>query len=439
MRRLEESREIYENITVPEELDKKVRDTIREAREKRAGMKKGEKIVPLKPRTVRPRGQKVFRWAAGMAAAFAAAFIVGLNTSEAFAMGAQGLPVIGELAKILTVRSYEREEENIQIDVEVPGVELADRGLSQEVNTQIEKMVRQYEEEALGRAKEYKKAFLETGGTEEEWAAHKIRIHVWYEIKCQTEDTLSFVVRGTENWSSAYAEARYYNLDLERMDYLSLSDLLGQDYIARANESIRSQIEKRIQAGETFFTAEEGGFETITEDAAFYINEKGNPVIVFEKYAIAPGAMGEPEFVIGEEDLGGNSVSSEEELSRDGEVQDERLDNFDVDGKEILAFAEAVKEAVAAKDLEKLADLTGFPVYVGLDGVGVVETREDFLALDPELVFSKEMTASIEKADPDDLSPSMAGFTLMDYETQGSPAVTFGLVKGELRITGINY
>lgn len=104
-----------------------------------------------------------------------------------------------------------------------------------------------------------------------------------------------------------------------------------------------------------------------------------------------------------------------------------------------MSFAEAVKEAVAGKDLEKLADLTGFPVYVGLDGAGIVETREDFLALDPELVFSKAMTDSIEKANPADLSPRMAGFTLMDYETGGSPAVTFGLVNGKLQITGINY
>lgn len=439
MRRLEKSREIYENIAVPEELEGKVEDAIRHARKRREIMKKEEKMRPVGRDSRKNRKKNVYRWAAGIAAAFAAAFIVGLNTSEAFAMGAQGLPVIGELAKILTVRSYEREEEDIQIDVEVPGVELADRGLSEEVNAQIEKMVRQYEEEALARAKEYKQAFLETGGTEEEWAAHKIRIHVWYEIKCQTEDTLSFVVRGTENWSSAYAETRYYNLDLGNMQFLSLSDLLGEDYIAGANESIRRQIQERTQAGETFFAAEEGGFETVTEETSFYVNENGNPVIVFEKYTIAPGAMGEPEFVIGEEDLDGNGVSSEEEPSQDGDVQDERLNNFDVDGKEILSFAEAVKEAVAGKDLEKLADLTGFPVYVGLDGAGVVETREDFLALDPELVFSKAMMDSIEKANPDDLSPSMAGFTLMDYETEGSPAVTFGLVNGKLQITGINY
>ncbi|MDE7007074.1 MAG: RsiV family protein, partial [Lachnospiraceae bacterium] len=51
--------------------------------------------------------------------------------------------------------------------------------------------------------------------------------------------------------------------------------------------------------GETFFTEEEGGFTGISEDARFYINENNRPVIVFEKYKIAPGSSGEIEFEIG--------------------------------------------------------------------------------------------------------------------------------------------
>lgn len=431
MKRLEKSREIYESIAVPEELEEKVEAAICSARERREKMQNNSRE--------RSRRKTVYRWAAGIAAVFAAAFIVGLNTSESFAFGVQDLPVIGELAKILTVRSYEKKEEDIQIEVEVPGVELADRGLSEEVNAQIEKMVRQYESEALERAKEYKQAFLETGGTEEEWAQHDIRIHVWYEIKSQTEDVLSFVVKGTESWTSAYAQSRYYNLDLKKNEFLKLSDLLGEDYITKANESIRVQIQEREQAGEMFFSAEEGGFETIGEDAAFYVRENGNPVIVFEKYTIAPGAMGEVEFEIERNASKKPAVPEKKEGSTKSDGQDHDLDNFDADMEDVAAYALAVKEAVAKKDLEGLADLTGFPVYVGLDGAGIVETREDFLALDPELVFSKEMMDSIEKADPADLSPSMAGFTLMDYGTEGSPAITFGLVDGEFRITGINY
>ena len=55
----------------------------------------------------------------------------------------------------------------------------------------------------------------------------------------------------------------------------------------------------RSSAGEVFFGAEEGGFTGISEDTAFYINENNRPVIVFEKYEIAPGSSGEIEFEIG--------------------------------------------------------------------------------------------------------------------------------------------
>ncbi len=288
MKELEKSKETYESIVIPKELEGKVQEAIEASRRKR------------EKRLAKNRRRKLYRWAAGIAAAFTVATTIGLNTREAFAMEGQKIPVIGELARILTIRSYEKTEGDTQIAAEIPGVDLGEDGqkLSEEVNAQIEKMTAQYESEAVERAEEYKKAFLETGGTEEEWAEHDIRIHVWYEIKNQTEDVLSFVVKGTESWTSAYAETRYYNLDLESNEFLTLESFLGKDYVEKANESIRGQIEERMKKGEVFFAPEEGGFETIEAEPDFYVNEKGNPVIVFEKYAIAPGAMGEVEFEI---------------------------------------------------------------------------------------------------------------------------------------------
>ncbi len=288
MKELEKSKETYESIVIPKELEGKVQETIEASRRKR------------EKRFAKNRRRKLYRWAVGIAAVFTVATTIGLNTSEAFAMEVQKIPVIGELARILTIRSYEKTEGDTQIAAEIPGVDLGEDGqkLSEEVNAQIEKMTAQYESEAVERAEEYKKAFLETGGTEEEWAEHDIRIRVWYEIKNQTEDVLSFVVKGTESWTSAYAETRYYNLDLESNEFLTLESFLGKDYVEKANESIRGQIEERMKKGEAFFAPEEGGFETIEAEPDFYVNEKGNPVIVFEKYAIAPGAMGEVEFEI---------------------------------------------------------------------------------------------------------------------------------------------
>ncbi|MDE6388522.1 MAG: RsiV family protein [Lachnospiraceae bacterium] len=282
---LEKGREAYENIKIPEALEQRVEQSVCRLRIKRKAQE---------------RRQRRVRRVIGMAAIFAATMTVAVNTSEAFAMEARKLPVIGELVRIMTIRSYERTEKEMQVKVEVPGVDLGenDNGLSNIVNEQIERMTSQYEAEALLRAEEYKEAFLATGGTEEEWAQHDIRVKVWYEIKSQTKDTLSFAVKGTESWTSAYAQTRYYNLDLKTNTFLTLEDLLGEDYAAIANEQIKAQIEERTNTGSVFLSTAEGGFTGIGEDTVFYINEKGNPVVVFEKYTIAPGSMGEVEFEI---------------------------------------------------------------------------------------------------------------------------------------------
>ena len=130
------------------------------------------------------------------------------------------------------------------------------------------------------------------------------------------------------------------------------------------------------------------------------------------------------------------SVAQEEtEGGAEGQLYE---DNFAVDEDAVVAFGEKIQEAVAAKDMEALADLTAFPVYVGLpDTDGVVETREDFLALGAERVLTDELTASVAEAKLDGQQPSMAGFVVADES--GRPSIIFGVVEGRLAITGINY
>lgn len=110
-------------------------------------------------------------------------------------------------------------------------------------------------------------------------------------------------------------------------------------------------------------------------------------------------------------------------------------DNFAVESSAAKAFAEKIKAAVASKDIEALADLTAFPIYVGI-AEGGVETREEFIALGAEKVFTPELIASIEGADVSNLSPSMAGFSI---SKDGKPNIIFGVVEGNLAIRGINY
>ena len=286
MKRMEEAKKRYDEVPVPEELSERINWEVEKANRKRKGA----------------ANKKRKYWVRGFTAAAAAmaVFVTALNTSTAFAQSVGEIPVIGAVARVLTFRSYETEtEDDLKISVEIPSIEMIAEGtgnLAESVNEEILHMCEQYADEAVERAKEYRQAFLDTGGTEEEWAAHNIQIKVWYEVKAQTDKYLSVAVIGSENWTSAYSETRYYNFDLEKGRQVTLEDLLGENYAEIANESILSQIpEREAQSGMDYW---EEDFTGVTEDTKFYINEAGNPVIVFGEYEIAPGAAGSPEFEI---------------------------------------------------------------------------------------------------------------------------------------------
>lgn len=112
-------------------------------------------------------------------------------------------------------------------------------------------------------------------------------------------------------------------------------------------------------------------------------------------------------------------------------------DNFSVDSQAAADFAVQVQAVVASDDLQGLADLTAYPVYVGIGEGQAVESEEDFLALDPAEVFTDELKSAVAAADPEALEPSEAGFVLSDEN--GKPNIIFGVVDGELAVKGINY
>lgn len=293
MSKLDRMKERYDQTAIPEELNFRIQREIQKSREQQEEKRGVGRSHSFK---------RIIRSAEAAAAAVCILFTAALNTSPVFAKEAGELPVVGGLARILTFRSYETEKNDIAVSVEIPTIEMIaeDTGIEvDEINQEILARCNQYAEDALRRAEEYRTAYLETGGTPEEWTEHRIKITVDYEIKQQGGDYLSFVVRGSENWTNAYNESKYYNLDLRTGETVTLKDILGSGYAELVNESVRKQIAERREKGETFFSAEEGGFAGISEDAKFYINENNRPVIVFEKYEIAPGSSGEIEFVVG--------------------------------------------------------------------------------------------------------------------------------------------
>ena len=165
-----------------------------------------------------------------------------------------------------TVRTYEGDEGDMTLRINVPQV-VGKEGYVAEINDKILDLTTDYEARADWEVAQYKDAFLATGGTEKEFADKDIQVYVDYDVKSETKDQVSFVLKAYNNMVSADYIYECFNVDLKDNSGL-------------------------------YFDEEMGGFTTITPETKFYINEAGNPVIVFQKYEIAAGAAGMPEFEI---------------------------------------------------------------------------------------------------------------------------------------------
>ena len=310
--RPEDGKNIYDSIDIPDRLSETVKQAI-------ASQSRQERLERYRREKKKAAKVRFFRYTAAAAAALMVCMTVGVNSSEAFAREMGELPVIGALARVLTVRSWHGTDGDYEIDLEVPRIEAEAaqeaqtqpvQDFTEKINEEIKKIVDAYMEEARAEFQEYKKAFFETGGTQEEWNDRKMDITVDYTVKYQKDNLLSLELVTAKGWVAASQERHYYNLDLDREQALTLEDILGEDYVRICNESIDAQIREQVRTDEMksyFGYGPDGeqddemgieGFTTVSKDTKFYLNEEGNPVIVFDEYEIAPGYMGMPEFEI---------------------------------------------------------------------------------------------------------------------------------------------
>ncbi len=194
--------------------------------------------------------------------------------------------------------------------------------------------------------------------------------------------------------------------------------LLAVCALAAAVTACGSKNNNETTAAATTASAEETEKETAKEEnagseAAADAEEETKETMDAELEAQGPGAAEEQEAI-------------------------EQNQNFtDLENSDYTGFANQIVEAVKAKDMNALADLMAYPTYISCvqENDGVVESKEAFLALDPEMIFNAELVDAISAADLSDLVPLMAGVVIGD----DTPNIIFNSVDGELGIVGINY
>lgn len=280
MNRLKKTKEIYKDVSIPKELSDVVNEAIYESAKQTNSTNIRRYILPsiLSISTV---------------------FIVLLNTSPALAATLADIPLINQLAKIFTISSYYQEDQVKLVNVNIPG--LKDTGnskLENRINHEILQKINLSVEESKKNAQEYYDAFMATNTEDQEFLP--VLVNVNYEIKYSSDDFVSFVITKSESYVSVGTEKYFYNIDLKTGNEITLKDIYGDNYKMIINPQIESQItEREKDEYQMFFKKNElGGFESISDNQTFYINSSGQVVIVFNKYEIAPGAMGFPEFII---------------------------------------------------------------------------------------------------------------------------------------------
>ena len=251
--------------------------------------------------TYRKNKYKKYRRITGAAAAIVImsgiCFGITVNISPAFATTVSEIPVLRGIASVFTMQEIHEESSVYAVDVKIPAVEgLEDEELQNRINALVQMKVDNVVEDAKYDIQEEKEMWLRLGGKEEDYMIREILVD--YEVYCLNEDYISFAVFKTETAASAYFDYYYYNYDLKTSEEITLEAVLGEGWADTADMQIRKEIQERSKDPDACFFEGEEGFTGVGDGTWFYINEKGNPVVVFNKYEIAPGYMGAQEFEI---------------------------------------------------------------------------------------------------------------------------------------------
>lgn len=281
MNHWKKAKQNYEQIQIPKDLDSFVDHAIAQGRSKKlVAMNKG--------------------WAVSLTAF--ASFLLLMNVSSVFAQTVTNLPLIGSFLRVFTFTHIETSDDIMTMNVNIPA--LQDTGqpaMERSINFEINDKITQLAEECKIKAQAYWDSYLKSNDNEQADSLDKRTFDFYtdYEIKMDQGDTISFVIYVEEASASVEHLNFYYNLNLRTKEALTLEELVGSDYIEKINPIIQAQIEERNkEASDSLYFIEESAFESISANQNFYINDQGQLVIVFERYTIAPGYVGESEFIM---------------------------------------------------------------------------------------------------------------------------------------------
>ncbi|AJS61163.1 RsiV family protein [Paenibacillus sp. IHBB 10380] len=272
--KIKQSMQEYKQVPIPDELDFVVGHALKKAMKKKVS----------------------YKWISGISAA-AIFFVIGINTSASVANAFSSIPVIDSIVKVLTFREYTMDDKGYQANVKVPIItNLDNKELEMGLN---EKYLKENK-------KLYDEFLVEVESLKKEGNGH-LGLDTGFEVKTDTQTIFAIGRYVMNTVGSSSTVMMHDTIDKENQVLLSLPMLFKDDrYVSVISDNIKEQMRAQMKADQDkiyWISTEQDDapveeFEGINKDQDFYINDKGQLVISFNKYDVAPGYMGLVEFII---------------------------------------------------------------------------------------------------------------------------------------------
>lgn len=272
--KIDKLKENYNNIEIPKELDDVINDAFNESENKKLENNKKDWRRNMK------------KWYASAAAI--GLIIVSVNASSTFAKSLENIPVIGNIIRVVNFNNYRIDKDGMDVSISLPEVSSDSKDLEYKLNKEFEKEGKEA----------YKKYEAEVAELEKEGKTTHKSAEMWTESIAENDKTLSVAIYNTETEASAATSRKIYNIDKKDKTILTLEGMFGNnDYVDVLSKNILSQMKERTKKDSNDVYFVDNTFK-IKKDQPFYINDKGELVICFDEYEVAPGSAGLVEFVI---------------------------------------------------------------------------------------------------------------------------------------------
>lgn len=261
----------YDQIPVPQEARDRIEAGIMRARLEK---KRSDRMKNMKRTGV-------------TAAALVLTFGIAVNASPVVAQAMDGIPVIGSIARVVTIRNFNETTDNgMMADISVPQID-GNVAANAEMDAYAKELIARYEKEVVAQL-----------GQEEGHYALESN----YEVVSDNDKYVSIRINTVETMASGAEFVKIFTVDKATGQTVSLKDYLNSpEKLEAVSQNIKDQMAAQMaeDEGKVYFTeGEPGGFTGLTGDENFYLNEAGELVIVFGEYEVAPGYMGTVSFTI---------------------------------------------------------------------------------------------------------------------------------------------